>query len=51
MSINRCQPAGHVDLAGNLNRHLGIVFAMGGNYKSITESATLALLQQAPRST
>ena len=41
-SIDQSLPAGwYVDLAGNLNRHLGVVFAVGGNYKSISESATL----------
>ena len=40
--VDQSLPAGwYVDLAGNLNRHLGVVFAAGGNYKSMTESATL----------
>jgi len=40
-NVDQSLPAGwYVDLAGNLNRHLGVVFATGGNYKSITESAT-----------
>jgi hypothetical protein len=30
----------YVDVAGNLNRYLGIVAAVGGNYKSIDESAS-----------
>jgi opacity protein-like surface antigen len=39
--VDQSLPTGwYVDLAGNLNRHLGIVFAAGGNYKSITESAS-----------
>ena len=41
-NVDQSLPAGwYVDLAGNLNRHFGVVFAMGGNYKSVTESATL----------
>ena len=40
-NVDQSLPAGwYVDFAGNLNRHLGLVFATGGNYKSITESAT-----------
>ncbi len=40
-NVDQSLPLGwYVDLAGNLNRHFGIVFATGGNYKSITESAT-----------
>ena len=40
-NVDHSLPAGwYVDLAGNLNRHFGVVFAMGGNYKSTTESAT-----------
>jgi opacity protein-like surface antigen len=30
----------YVDVAGNLNRYLGVVFEVGGNYKSVSESAT-----------
>jgi hypothetical protein len=32
----------YIDLAGNLNRHFGVVFQAGGNYKSVSESATIA---------
>jgi hypothetical protein len=40
-NVDQSLPLGwYVDLAGNLNRHFGIVFATGGNYKSINESAT-----------
>jgi hypothetical protein len=40
-NVDQSLPAGwYIDLAGNLNRHLGLVFATGGNYKSLTESAT-----------
>ena len=40
-SVDQSLPAGwYVDIAGNLNRHLGVVFAAGGNYKSIAESVT-----------
>jgi len=40
-SVDQSLPVGwYVDLAGNLNRHFGVVFAMGGNYKSISESVT-----------
>ncbi len=39
--VDQSLPAGwYVDLAANLNRHLGVVFATGGNYTSIAESAT-----------
>ena len=39
--IDQSLPAGwYVDIAGNLNRHFGVVFAAGGNYKSLTESAS-----------
>ncbi len=39
-NVDQSLPAGwYVDLAGNLNRHFGVVFAAGGNYKSMTESA------------
>ena len=30
----------YADIAGNLNRYLGIVFEVGGNYKSITRTET-----------
>jgi len=31
-NVDQSLPAGwYVDLAGNLNRHFGVVFAMGGN--------------------
>ena len=37
--VHQSLPTGwYVDIAGNLNRHLGVVFAVGGNYKSISES-------------
>ena len=40
--VDQSLPTGwYIDLAGNLNRHLGVVFEAGGNYKSISESATL----------
>ncbi len=40
-NLDQSLPAGwYVDIAGNLNRHFGVVFAAGGNYKSMTESAT-----------
>jgi opacity protein-like surface antigen len=40
-NVDQSLPIGwYVDLAGNLNRHLSVVFAAGGNYKSMTESAT-----------
>jgi opacity protein-like surface antigen len=40
-NVDQSLPAGwYVDLAGNLNRYLGVVFAAGGNYKSITESVS-----------
>ncbi len=32
----------YVDVAGNLNRLLGVVVEVGGSYKSIEESATIA---------
>ena len=35
-SISRCQTGWYIDLAGNLNRHFGVVFEAGGNYKSIS---------------
>jgi hypothetical protein len=39
--VDQSLPTGwYIDLAGNLNRHLGVVFEAGGNYKSISESAT-----------
>lgn len=31
----------YVDVAGNLNRHIGVVVEVGGNYKSMTESVTV----------
>jgi hypothetical protein len=38
--VDQSLPTGwYIDLAGNLNRHFGVVFQAGGNYKSITESA------------
>ncbi len=38
--VDQSLPTGwYIDLAGNLNRHFGVVFEAGGNYKSITESA------------
>src|SRR5262245_17035230 len=41
--VDQSLPTGrYIDLAGNLNRHFGVVFAAGGNYKSISESATFA---------
>jgi opacity protein-like surface antigen len=41
--VDQSLPTGwYVDLAGNLNRHFGVVFEAGGNYKSISESATFA---------
>jgi opacity protein-like surface antigen len=41
--VDQALPTGwFIDLAGNLNRHLGVVFEAGGNYKSISESATFA---------
>ncbi len=40
-NVDQSLPAGwYVDIAGNLSRHFGVVFAAGGNYKSITESAS-----------
>ena len=40
-NVDQSLPAGwYVDLAGNLNKYLGVVFAAGGNYKSIAESVT-----------
>ena len=40
-NVDQSLPAGwYVDLAGNLNRYLGVVFAAGGNYKSIAESVS-----------
>src|SRR6185436_19531049 len=42
-NVDQSLPTGwYVDLAGNLNRHFGVVFEAGGNYKSISESATFA---------
>ena len=42
-NVDQSLPAGwYVDLAGNLNRHLGVVVAAGGNYKSMNESASFA---------
>jgi opacity protein-like surface antigen len=39
--VDQSLPTGwYIDLAGNLNRHFGVVFEAGGNYKSISESAT-----------
>lgn len=39
--VDQSLPTGwYVDLAGNLTRHLGVVFEAGGNYKSISESAS-----------
>jgi opacity protein-like surface antigen len=41
--VDQSLPTGwYIDLAGNLSRHFGVVFEAGGNYKSITESATFA---------
>src|SRR4029450_3284260 len=41
--VDQSLPTGwYIDLAGNLNRHFGVVFAAGGNYKSFSESATFA---------
>jgi len=42
-NVDQSLPTGwYVDLAGNLNRYIGVVFAAGGNYKSMSESATFA---------
>jgi opacity protein-like surface antigen len=42
-NVDQSLPTGwYVDLAGNLNRHFGVVFEAGGNYKSISESAMFA---------
>jgi opacity protein-like surface antigen len=41
--VDQSLPTGwYIDLAGNLNRHFGVVFEAGGNYKSVSESATFA---------
>jgi opacity protein-like surface antigen len=41
--VDQSLPTGwYIDLAGNLNRHVGVVFQAGGNYKSVSESATFA---------
>jgi hypothetical protein len=41
--VDQSLPTGwYIDLAGNLNRHFGVVFQAGGNYKSVSESATFA---------
>jgi opacity protein-like surface antigen len=42
-NVDQSLPTGwYIDLAGNLNRHFGVVFEAGGNYKSVSESATFA---------
>ena len=39
---NEAMPAGwYFDVAGNLTSMLGVVFQVGGNYKSFEESATI----------
>ena len=39
---NEAMPAGwYVDVAGNLTSMLGVVFQVGGNYKSFEESASI----------
>ena len=39
--VDQSLPTGwYIDLAGNLNRHFGVVFEAGGSYKSVSESAT-----------
>jgi Outer membrane protein beta-barrel domain len=41
--VDQSLPTGwYIDLAANLNRHYGVVFQAGGNYKSVSESATFA---------
>ena len=43
--LDQSLPLGwYVDIAGNLNRYFGVVFAAGGNYTSMTESASFGNL-------
>jgi opacity protein-like surface antigen len=40
--VNEAMPAGwYFDVAGNLTSMLGVVFQVGGNYKSLEESASI----------